>query len=337
MADRMQGIVRYAREICNSIDAIENDVNRWILCIPSNAEDVPEFKKIIVNRIGKHKGILWEQIDLKNYVQKNSDCICLNLCNVVPFGVKAGITTIHDIMYKENPQDYTTFRNIISRIWHCIQYGYICRHEQVILTDSRFSKSQIENNYPSSRGKIEVIYCGWQHVEKYQEDPEWKKKYEYLVEGNYYFSLSTLSRNKNGKWIIEVAKRNPHSTFVIAGKYYESDIECVPENVHLLGFVSDDDACSLIKHCKAFIHPALYEGFGLPPLEAMALGATVIASNTTSLPEILKNCVHYINPYDYDLNIDNLLQEDIDCPETVLDNFSWITSADKLINIVNKM
>ena len=150
MADRMQGIVRYAKEICCSLDMIENGDVNWILVVPPNAKNIPVFKKIEVKKIGTHVGIVWEQLDFKYFARKNKHAICLNLCNVAPFGLKPGITTIHDIMYKVNPQDYTTLRNRISKIWHCIQYRYICKHERIILTVSVFSKTQIEKSYPSS-------------------------------------------------------------------------------------------------------------------------------------------------------------------------------------------
>lgn len=333
MADRMQGIVRHARELCDAIDKQKGNIE-WILAIPNNAMNVPEYKNITVLKIGSHKGILWEQLDLRRFINKNKNAICLNFCNVAPFFIKPGITTIHDVMYKANPQDYTTIRNRLSRMWHCFQYFYISKHERVILTDSNYSKSQIEKFYPSARGKIEVVKCGWQHVNMYKENPKWEVLYPFLKKKEFYFSLSTLSRNKNGKWIVEVAKRNPNSIFAIAGKYYETDIDDIPENVHMLGFVTDEDACSLMKNCKAFIHPALYEGFGLPPLEAMALGADVISSNTTSLPEVLAGSAHYINPYDYDVDLDKLLDLPVEDPKKVLQHLSWEESASSIISIV---
>ena len=237
-------------------------------------------------------------------------------------------------MYKANPQDYTTIRNKLSRMWHCLQYFYICNHEKVILTDSNYSKSQIEKYYPSAKDKIIVVKCGWQHVNMYKENNEWEVAYPFLKRKEFYFSLSTLSRNKNGKWIVEVAKRNPNSTFAIAGKYYESDIVDIPKNVYMLGFVTDEDACSLMKNCRAFIHPALYEGFGLPPLEAMALGAVVISSNLTSLPEVLGKSAHYIDPFDYDVDLNMLLKQPVEDSQKVLQQLSWEKSASDIISIV---
>lgn len=327
LADRMQGIVRYAREITKALDkCLDGDIEVTLLA-PSDAKDIPELKRIKVETIGKHSGMVWEQTDLRRYLKRNNDVICINFCNVCPLFVQPGITTIHDIMYKVNPKYYKTFRNKLSRYWHIFQYWYIVRHEKSITTVSNFSKGELEKYYPHARGKITVIPNGWQHVLEYKESTDWQKRYPYLKPKEYFFSLSTLSRNKNGKWIIENAKYNPDCVYAIAGKYYETDKFEIPENVHMLGFISDEDACALIKNCRAFIHPSLYEGFGIPPLEALALGADVIASNVTSLPEVLGNCVHYIDLFDTQRDINSLLCKAIEDANTSLNKYSWNSSA----------
>lgn len=327
LADRMQGIVRYAREMIKALDkCIENDV-KIILLAPNDAKDLPDLKRIKIKIIGKRTGMLWEQTDLRKYLKKHEDVTCINLCNICPLFVQPGITTIHDIMYKVNPQDYKTFRNRVSRYWHMFQYWYITRYEKTITTVSNFSKKEIEKYYPCAKGKITVIPNGWQHVLEYKESTDWQERYPFLKPKEYFFSLSTLSRNKNGKWIIENAKYNPDCVYAIAGKYYETDKFDIPENVHMLGFISDEDACALIKNCRAFIHPALYEGFGLPPLEALALGADVIASNVTSLPEVLGDSVHYIEPNDFHVDLKKIMRQTVADSSNTLDRYIWKESA----------
>lgn len=336
MSDRMQGVVRYGREILKSLDKIigfNKDI-KIILAIPKNAEDVPNYEHIDVVRVGKRKGIAWEQIDFGIYLRKNKNYIVLNFCNVTPLFVRPGITTVHDIMYKTFPDNYVSLRNKISSLWHQIQYKYIFRHEKFILTVSEFSKKEIEKNYPRAKGKIHVVSNGWQHVLSYKEDPNWSENYPFITIGQYYFSLATLAANKNVNWIVQVAKRNPNETFVIGGKIYESEHENIPPNINLLGFISDETACSLIKNCKAFLYPSVYEGFGIPPLEALGLGAEVVVSDAASLPEVLGTSAHYIDPYDYDIMIDNVLKERVD--RSALDKYSWDESAYKLKDVLDK-
>ena len=333
MEDRMQGLVRYARELLEALDPIAGNEEITLL-VPPTAKDIPHYKNIKILQKGANGGIIWEQTTLRHYLKTHGDSFCVNLCNVSPLFVQPGITAILDIMYKVNPGHYTTIRNKLSRYWHIMQYSYITRHEKKIITISGFCKNEIEKNYPRTKSKIEVIPCAWQHVKKFKESQDWKARYPFLIDKEFYFSLATLSRNKNGKWIINAAKRNPEAVFAIGGKHYETEYDEIPQNVHMLGFISDEDACALMKHCKAFIFPSLYEGFGLPPLEALALGAEVISSNTTSLPEVLLDSVHYIDPENTDVDLNELMKKPVGIRENALNQFSWDKSAEKLMKLI---
>ncbi len=334
MEDRMHGLVRYSRELLDAFDQMLDKSLKVILVVPPTAHDIPQYKKIKVVKTGKRGGIIWEQTSLRKYVKKHKDAICLNLCNVAPLFVQPGVTAILDIMYKVNPSHYTTLRNRLSRCWHCLQYSYLTRHEKKIITISEFCKTEIAKYYPMAKNKIEVIPCAWQHIKGYKENEMWNKAYPFLSDGNFYFSLATLSKNKNGKWIIDVAKNNPDNVFAIGGKHYETEYSEIPSNVHMLGYISDEDACALMKHCKAFIFPSIYEGFGLPPLEALALGADVISSNAASLPEVLGESVHYIDPYDSNVDLDALMRETIEDKNSALNKYSWSDSARKLYELL---
>ncbi len=336
MGDRMMGIVRYAREIVSALDELSENLDITLL-VPESVTDELPLKNITCVKYGRHSGMVWEQLDLARYVRKHKGSICVNLCNISPVFAPSGITVIHDIMYKVNPSHYTTFRNKLSRYWHMFQYWLLTKRERRILTNSAFSQQELEKYYPRIKDRIYVVPCAWQHVLSYRENPQWQKAYPFLRDNEFYFSLSTLSKNKNGTWIIEAAKNNPDAVFAIAGKYYETEDYAIPSNVHMLGFVSDEDACSLMKHCKAFIHPSLYEGFGLPPLEALALGAEVISSNATALPEVLGDSVHYIDPYDYNVDIEQLLNEDVADRSEALGRFGWNKSAELLLNVLESV
>lgn len=336
LSDRMQGIVRYASEITIALDKILDDSIEVILLVPFSAQNTLPLKNIKIVKYGNNSGIKWELFDLKKYLNSHKEYTCINFCNVAPFGCKPGITVIHDIMYKVFPENYKSLRNRISRLWHCLQYDYVTKHEKLIVTVSDFSKGVLEEYYPITKGKIVVIPNGWQHVLKYKENPDWKEKYPFLKEKEFFFSLATLSKNKNGKWIIEEARRNPDYIFAMGGKIYEEDLDNLPSNIKLLGFVSDDDACSLMKNCKAFLFPSLYEGFGIPPLEALALGADVISSNTTSMPEVLGKSVHYIDPCDYDVDLKTLLEQSVNDRQVTLDKYGWDKSAGLLLNILKE-
>lgn len=332
LTQKITGIQRYARELLAEFDKLINR-NEIELAVPSDAKDIPEYKNIRVVKIGRLHGLLWEMISFPRYVRKKR-AVALNFCNVTPFFLKPGFTAVHDIMYRVNPSHYTSLRNRISRYWHMLQYSYIAKHEEKIITVSNFSKHEIEKYYPASKGKITVIPSAWQHILNIEDSKDWQKRYPFLADKKFFFSLATLSKNKNCRWIIEAAKKNPDYLFAIAGKHYETIYNEIPSNVYMLGYVSDEDACALMKHCRAFIFPSFYEGFGLPPLEALALGAEVISSNAASLPEVFGESVRYINPNDTDVNIDEILKNKTEDREKTLQKYSWEKSAALLYDLV---
>lgn len=326
-SEQVQGVARYGRELVPALDEVLDKDDYVELVIPPDAKDVPPLQNIKVVPYGKRRGIAWEQLDFARYLRKHRELMALNFCNVAPLLSRPGVTTVHDIMYKTCPEFYSTPRNKVSRLWHCLQYAIVMRRELAIITVSEYSKAQIERNYPSACGKVHVVYDCWQHVLDYEEASDWQERYPQLVSGEFLFTVATRARNKNSRWVFEVARRNPKLTFAVAGTHYDDDSAAVPPNVHLLGYVSDADVCALMKNCRAFLYPSLYEGFGLPPLEALALGAQVVSSNATSLPEVLGGAVHYVDPTDYGVDLDEVLAQPVAPAQETLDRYSWEGSA----------
>lgn len=335
LTQQVTGIQRYAREICVRLDELVQGKDLSVLVPAGVGIKDCQYKNMKVIPYGKHKGIAWEQIDLSRYVRKHG-LICINFCNSLPLGTRPGITVIHDLMFKLHPSYFTTIRNKESRIWHTFLADYALRHERWIVTPSRFSKKEIEKVYPNAAGRVIVIPNGWQHVKKYKENEKWQMVYPYLKPGEYFFSLATRARNKNGKWLYQAAEKNPNDVFAVAGRNYDDSMEKVPDNLYFLGYIPDEDVCSLIKNCKAFLFPSLYEGFGIPPLEALALGAKVAVAESSSLPEVFGKSAHYVNPHDASVDLDNLLKEDVEKAGLVLQRFSWDMSARRFYYLLYK-
>ena len=148
---------------------------------------------------------------------------------------------------------------------------------------------------------------------------------------------------KNLKWIVELAERNRTKVFVIAGlkdlsqwknAYSQIDAREELDNVIFVGYTTDEENKALMMNCKAFLHPSKYEGFGIPPLEALACGAPIAVSNSSCLPEIYENCAHYFDPDDYEVNLDWLLEQPISAPSAILQKCSWDRAAQELFNIL---
>jgi len=322
---RVTGVERYAREIIKELDTIIKPGEMQLL-IPPEIENPPSYKNIEVKKIGKLHNRLWEHLSLSYYIIKNR-MVCINFCNVAPF-FSPGIVCIHDLKIKAHPEFFS--KKFIA--WYEILLKNECKRAKKIITVSNFSKKEIIKYYSVPKEKIIVAPSAWTHFEKVDENSEILQKYS-LEKNNYFFSLSSLEPNKNFKWIAEVANRNKKSQFVIAGSINKEifleglGFEC-PSNMRLLGYVSDADAKGLMRNCKSFIFPTIYEGFGLPPLEAMSLGIKSLVSDTETMREIYGNSVAYINPQKYNYDLDALLKKiDLGTFEKVLDKYSWKKSA----------
>lgn len=322
------GVERYAREILLELDKLISP-DELEMAIPPETEDVPEYENIKVVRIGKLHNQLWEHISFPAYVKKRKG-ISLNLCNVAPI-VDPGIVCIHDVKIKARPQDF----NKKFLLWYNLLFSNACKRAKKIITVSEFSKKEIMKYYRVNQDRIVVIPNAWQHYERVGYDDEALKKYG-LVKENYYFSMSSLEPNKNFKWIAETAKRNHDSIFAVAGSINKKifaegmGFEC-PDNMRFLGYVSDEEAKTLMRDCKAFLFPTFYEGFGIPPLEAISAGCkNVFVSDTEVMHEIFGNTVNYINP-----KKPNIPEYLIDADVMILAKYSWYGSANKLYSLLN--
>lgn len=266
------------------------------MAVPPEVGDIPTYKNIKVVKIGKLHNRLWEHFSFPWYVHKNKG-VSLNLCNVAPLPAP-GIVCIHDVKVKATPQYFS--KKFL--LWYDLLLGNATKRARKIITVSEFSKSEIVKYFKVNPDKITVIPNAWQHYEKIEYDEDALNEYG-LGKNNYYFSMCSLEPNKNFRWIAEEAKRNPNCVFAVAGSINKKvfadgmGFEC-PDNMKLLGYVSDEEAKTMMRDCKAFLFPTFYEGFGIPPLEAMSAGTkNIYVSDTAVMHEIFGDSVHYIKAY----------------------------------------
>lgn len=329
---RVTGVERYAREILSELDKII-EPHEFQIAVPPEVENIPDYKNIDVVKVGRLHNQLWEHISFPIYVKEQKG-ISLSLCNVAPL-VSPGIICIHDMKIKAKPE----FFSWKFRLWYNLLFWNETKRAKKIITVSEFSKSEIIKYYHVDSDKIVVIPNAWQHYERINYDDNALKKYG-LEKEQYFFAMGSMEPNKNFKWIAENAKQNPKNIYAIAGSINEkvfSDglgFEC-PSNMKLLGFVSDEEAKTLMRDCKAFLFPSIYEGFGIPPLEAISAGCKrVVVSDTDVMHEIFGNSVCYIDSLKYDLYFDTCITEAQKVK--ILSKYTWKSSAKKLHEILLK-
>ena len=229
----------------------------------------------------------------------------------IPPGVKGKkVTIIYDLAYKAIPE---TVRKKTRR-WLELTVPKSCRRADKIITISEFSKSEIIKYLQVEEEKITVMPLGvnenlFHSGYKFAQIQSIKEKYK--IEGQYFLYLGTLEPRKNIERIIDAyscyVQRNhtidvPH--LVIAGRkgwMYDSIFDKVKhlkleEKVIFTGYVLEEETPILMCGAKCFIFASLYEGFGMPVIEAMSCGTPVITSNTTSLDEVSGEAAMKVNP-----------------------------------------
>lgn len=323
LASQSTGIDRYAMEILKELDKVCSDVDISIL-VPANAIMIPDYKNI---KIIKSKWSKWWTQGVFAYHAKKMKAMPINLCNEISTHAPDSIVCLHDVCYAEDV-DYFPAE---EASWFIELYRRVHKKACKVITVSEFSKSRIALFLRFNPDDILVAGNGWQHFEQVECNEQVFNQYPDITKKEYYFTLSSANKNKNVTWILENSKVNPDETYVVAGKGLDAMIDFSKyPNVMYVGYLDDADAKAFMKHCKAFIFPSLYEGFGIPPLEAMSVGATVIVSKVASLPEIFKKSAHYINPMRTDVKLSELMLEPIEDAKEILERYSWKNSAEKI-------
>lgn len=228
----------------------------------------------------------------------------------VPPGVKGKvITMVYDMVYKVYPE--TVKRKTLYML--NLNMENACRRADVIITVSNFSKSEIMKYLGVPSEKIVVMPCGVDFKKfnpNYSIDIVAETKNKYGIKEDYFLYLGTLEPRKNIERLIEAysllkKRMSGAPKLVISGKkgwLYDTIFEKVNlldigDDIIFTDYVDENDVPILLKGATAFVFPSLYEGFGLPPLEAMACGTPVIVSDTASLPEIVGDAALLVDPY----------------------------------------
>ncbi len=332
------GQERFASELLKHLDKICNK-GEFVVVTSKHAHNIPHYKNIEVAQTGTLKREAWEQFCLGPWLSKHK-LKCVNLTTTFAIG-HCDVVCIHDAsIYEIGSQFMHSAYGFFGTIWKRILCNIAARKAERILTVSNYSKDRLTAILGIPEKKITVISNAWQHFNRVEKDDTIFERLPYAKDKEFFFAMSSLSPQKNFVWIMEVAKRNPHLQFIITGKAegftHLGAEDLKTENLHFTGYIKDGEIKSLMLHCRAFIHPAIYEGFGIPPLEALSCGAELILSPATCLPEIYGKSAHYIDPYNYNVKLDELLKEPIAPASEVLDRFSWEEEAKKLLMLLRK-
>lgn len=245
---------------------------------------------------------LWEQIVLP--INKETENVLWSPTNTGPIYAQNHVITLHDIGVFPHPE---WFAKSYVR-WKRMIIPRIVRRAQGILTVSEFSKTVICDHLAIDPARVKVVYNG---VDRKHFKPASQKRIktvmdQYGISEPYFLALGSLDPRKNFSRLIEAwnscvrQQVLKNQTLAIAGggnanfSTFEAGSES--DSVKFLGYVEDNDLPPLYSGAMGFFFPSLFEGFGLPVVEAMACGTAVLTSKTTALGEISGNAAFQVNP-----------------------------------------
>jgi glycosyltransferase involved in cell wall biosynthesis len=262
------------------------------------------------------------------------------------------VATVHDVSFLEHPEYFTRFRAMQLRL----TVKRTVRRAARILTASEFSKESILRAYGLPEHKVVVIPNGVSSEFRPIAREVARRALESHLRVPFILCVSDLQPRKNHLKLISSFERLlrqhpqlPHH-LVILGKetWYSSVVKAaaakssVASRIHFTGFVPDAELLRYYNACDLFVYPSLYEGFGLPILEAMACGRAVACSNTSAMPEVADSAALLFDPSSTEQIVsamaDLLLDAELRARMERLGvqnaaKFSWETSAAKTLDV----
>ena len=299
------------------------------------------FKQGIPIIKGFTQGLIWEQIELPLFA-KRKRAIILNLGNSGPVFYDKNITLIHDLLWLKYPNSYST---MFSK-WYAFMIPKLIKNSLKIVTVSQTSKRDIVEYFNIPEEKVSVVYPG---VDTNLFKPLNFERENFILwvgSAKFYKNIYGLI---NAYRILMFDYKISYKLFIVGFDSAKIKLNLekeLVENITFIDKVNDEVLLNLYNRALVFVFPSFYEGFGLPPLEAMACGCPVVVSEAGSLPEVCGDSAIYCNPYDPH-NIARSIYQVITSKELRdflvkkglerVKFFSWDRTAKEIINIIEEL
>lgn len=299
------GIEIYCKAIIQNLLALpEATQHQWVLLHPRTEKEPDAFGELPPHAqweaiAGKR---FWTLASLSKYfsLRQNEEACLFVPGHVLPyFTPSRSVVTVHDLAFRYFPQLY----GFTGSITIDKEVSRSARKASRIIVPSLSAKHDLKKFYNIHESKISVI--------PHAVDHEVYKMYQKNTKKPYFVFIGRLEARKNIERIVlsflAFAKTDPqaYNLYLIGRpsdywkKFWDETVK-VPhaERIHVLGYISDREKIKLLAEATALFFPSIYEGFGIPVLEAMALGTPIVTSNVSSLPEIAQDAALYVNPED---------------------------------------
>jgi glycosyltransferase involved in cell wall biosynthesis len=290
LTQRQTGVQRMALETVRALDSLlGGEAGRGLnvtLLAPGGAT-VPAFEHIAVRKAGVFSGgYAWEQLDLPRL---SLGGVLLNLCNLGPVTKRRQVVVVHDATPRVMPQAFSRGFRLTYRVLVPV-LGLVAKR---LVTISEFSRREITVWYGIPSDRLAICAEGGEHILRVPADVGVLQK-NGLDGKRFFLAVGVGSRNKNTELVAKAFERAALADvhLVMTGAREQrvhreaGDRSFASEVVHYVGHVSDAELRALYEQALALVYPSRYEGFGLPPLEAMTCGCPVVISDQPALVEI---------------------------------------------------
>ena len=336
---------------------IELDKENNYFCLHFSQNDNPIYKKNEV--LYKHYPYLPVMFSDSWYLYRNSyrfDVVHRFSPGGFIFNIRSKIViTVNDLFLYKTYHFNQKLKTILARYFNRSSL----MKADAIIAISRFTKREIINTFKVDSKRIHVVYCapnifvdndinGWNLLQS-----------KYGLTDNYVLFVGTIEPRKNLLNLVkafEILKEHysVDESLVVVGKkgwgYYRT-MDYIEKSkyrhaIKLVGFVPTSHLALFYRYARLFVYPSFMEGFGIPPLEAMTCGCPTLTSNTSSLPEIMRDDEMMFDPNNIDeivarclpiLKTPDARHDNLKKGSEIVNRFSWKESARKLIHIYNKL
>jgi len=294
-----------------------------------------------------HSRILWSQTGLLPKLRKGKFDLLFVPGSIAPIIHPKMVATVHDLGFYEYPQNYS--KKELMFLW--FSHQFIAKRAKKIIAVSKFTKDELMKRFHLPKDRIKVIHHG---VELPEADKQVDVKKRYGLGEKYFFFLSRLEQRKNIKRLVEafdlLAKEDDEVQLVLGGRRGQISDKSLkaafPKRVKFVGYVPEGDVASLYKNSLAFVFPSLYEGFGMPILEAFKMETPVITSRGGAMEEVAGDAAMLVDPHEvksiYEamkkiLSNKKLRMKLRKKGNKRLKDFSWKMAGDKIVDIFNSL
>jgi len=328
------GIAKYTYENAFRLKEYYSDQYEWYYDYGFHSRNLikPDTQKQSENFLKRLKSLIVSFPILKSWVRQlaslsgylfSSEYDLYWQPNFIPKRVKAKrtITTVHDFSFYLQPEWHPEERlNFYQK-----NFWEKAGKSDWIITGSYFTQQEIIDymHYPAEN--IEVIYHAVDHnlYKPYETEILYRTKKKFDLKDQFLLFVGSIEPRKNLLTLLKAYRMLPadikreYPLILVGFKGWENkeimhEIQREKTHIHYLGYLSDEELAHIYNLATLFIYPSLYEGFGIPPLEAMACGTPVLASHIASIPEVCGDAAIYCEPYsenDISQNIVKVLQE----------------------------